>query len=209
MTIQTPATSENTVDIYVWTDLVCPYCLIGEKVINDAIAGLDARIVWKPFELRPAPTPTLEPEGDYLQTAWAQGVLPTAQRHGIKMLLPSASPQPHTRTAFIGMQYADDHGRGSAYVERVLSAFFQEDRNFGDLDVLADLAEEVGLDRTGFLEALKNPAYARRHDEALVQARQVGIRAVPSLLIGDRFFSGVADAGQIRDAVSASTGNLL
>src|SRR3978361_108164 len=40
----------------VWIDFVCPYCLLGERVIRAATEGLDVDVVWMPFELRPQPT---------------------------------------------------------------------------------------------------------------------------------------------------------
>lgn len=115
-------TPQEPVKVYVWTDIVCPYCIIGEKLIKEAIDGLDAELVWMPFELRPHPTPTLKPEDDYLQRAWRTGVYPTAEKYGIDIKLPTVSPQPYTRLAFIGMQYAQEKGTANAYVEALLSA---------------------------------------------------------------------------------------
>ena len=49
-------------------------------------------VEWMPFELRPYPTPTLEPEGDYLQSGWRDSVYPMAERMGVRIVLPSVSP---------------------------------------------------------------------------------------------------------------------
>src|SRR5262249_48111797 len=112
-----------------------------------------------PFELRPEPHPTLRPEGEYLQRAWAQFVYPLARRMGGPIALPPVSPQPHTPRAFEGYQYARERGRGNEYNRRVLEAFFVEGRDIGDIGVLASLAEEVGLDRREFEEALRTRTY--------------------------------------------------
>lgn len=79
-----------------------------------------------PFELRAYPTPTLRPEDDYLPTAWKQGVYPTAERLRVSIRLPTVSPQPYTRKAFLSLRYAVEHGQGDAYVDAVLRAFFQD-----------------------------------------------------------------------------------
>ena len=79
-----------------------------------------------PFELRPHPTETLRPEGEYLQRAWSQSVYPLARRMSVPIILPKVSPQPHTHLAFEGYQFAREHGRGNEYNHRVLAAFFQE-----------------------------------------------------------------------------------
>ena len=102
-----------------------------------------------PFELRPSPHPTLRPEEDYLQTAWASSVYPMAERMGIRIVLPRVSPQPYTHLAFEGFQYAKEKGSGNEYNGRVLRAFFQEEQDIGDSEVLTQLAEEVGFEPTG------------------------------------------------------------
>ena len=106
-----------------------------------------------PFELRPFPTPTLRPEGDYLQQAWAQSVYPLAAKMGVEIKLPTVSPQPHTHLAFEGFQYAKEHTKGNQYNSRLLRAFFQEDEDIGQTDVLAKLATEVGLDEENYKQA--------------------------------------------------------
>src|SRR5262249_50754659 len=107
-----------------------------------------------PFELRPEPHPTLPPDGDYLQRAWAERVYPIARRMGVPINMPKL--QPHTHLAFEGYQYAKEHGKGNEYNHRVLEAFFVESQDIGDIGVLADLACEVGLDRKEFEEALRS-----------------------------------------------------
>ena len=49
------------------------------------------QIAWQPFELRPEPTPTLRPEGDYLQSTWQRVVYPMAERMGVPIVLPRVS----------------------------------------------------------------------------------------------------------------------
>jgi predicted DsbA family dithiol-disulfide isomerase len=184
--------------IHVWIDFVCPYCLLGEQLIRAAIDGLDVDIVWMPFELRPYPTPTLRPEDDYLPATWKQGVYPTAERLGVPIRLPTISPQPYTRKAFLGLQYAVEHGRGDAYVDAVLRAFFQDDRDIGDTDVLRTIIQGLGLDPAGLDAVLASHLHGERHEAALLEARRVGIRAVPSVAVGDRLFSGTPEPEALR-----------
>ena len=182
----------------VWIDFVCPYCLLGEQVIRAATEGLAVDVVWMPFELRPYPTPTLRPEDAYLPRAWEQGVYPAAERMGIAIRLPSVSPQPYTRKAFLGLQYAVEHGQGDAYVDAVLRAFFQHDRDIGDTGVLKAIFQDLGLAPHALDAALASPLYGERHDAALREAREVGIRAVPSVAVGNRLFSGTPQPEVLR-----------
>src|SRR5437764_1388084 len=112
-----------------------------------------------PFELRPEPHPSLRPEGEYLQKAWSQSVYPIARHMGVPIALPAVSPQPHTHLAFEGYQYSKERGRGNDYNDRVLEAFFVEGQDIGDINVLAKLAGEVGLDEREFEDALRTRKY--------------------------------------------------
>lgn len=145
-----------------------------------------------PFELRPYPNPTLKPEGDYLQNGWKQSVYPTAERFGVKMVLPRVSPQPYTHLAFEGFQFAKEHGRAIEYNHRMFTAFFQDELDIGEMDVLTQLAEEVGLNPTEFRESLETRKYKEIHQEALRHAyEEVNIQAVPTFMIGDRKLPGL------------------
>ena len=147
-----------------------------------------------PFELRPEPHPTLRPESDYLQRAWAQSVYPLARRMGVPVTLPPVSPQPHTHLAFEGYQYAREHGKANEYNHRVLEAFFVEGRDIGQIDVLTRLAGEVGLDEKSFEAALKSRKYQEAHRRALRHASpEAGVTSVPMFVIGGQAFTGLQD----------------
>jgi predicted DsbA family dithiol-disulfide isomerase len=147
-----------------------------------------------PFELRPEPHPTLRPEGDYLRRAWQQSVYPIACRMGVPITLPPVSPQPHTHLAFEGFQYAKEHGKGNDYNHRVLTTFFVEGQDIGDVGVLTRLAGEVGLDEKEFEEALRSRKYREAHLQALRHAyEEAGVTGVPMFVIGGRTLTGLQD----------------
>jgi predicted DsbA family dithiol-disulfide isomerase len=148
-------------------------------------------IEWMPFELRPYPTPTLEPEGEYLQKGWARSVYPMAERFGVHMVLPKVSPQPHTHLAFEGFQYAKEHGKANEYNHRMFTAFFQEEKNIGEVEVLAELAGEIELNADEFKHALETQQYKEAHQKALKQTEGQRIQAVPTFIIGERVLTGL------------------
>lgn len=200
--------SENTAHapphrkpVRVWSDFVCPYCMLAEHVLQDAAQGLDIEVVWEPLELRPYPTPTLRPEDEYLPSVWKHSVYPLAEHLKVPISLPTISPQPYTRLAFIGFQYAQEQGRGNAYVEEVFKAFFQQDRDIGDQEVLRDIAENAGLNPLAFAEALESEAYAAKHDRALQDARAFDVTAVPVILVGEQKFVGLPEKQALRRAL--------
>jgi predicted DsbA family dithiol-disulfide isomerase len=187
--------------VRVWSDFVCPFCMLADEVLQDAAQGLDIEVVWEPFELRPYPTPTLRPEDTYLPGAWKHSVYPLAEHLKVPISLPTISPQPYTRLAFIGFQYAQEQGRGNAYVQAVFRAFFQQDRDIGDKEVLRDIAEQAGLNPLAFAEALESAAYAAKHDRALQDAKAFEVTAVPVILVGEQKFVGLPEKQALRRAL--------
>jgi predicted DsbA family dithiol-disulfide isomerase len=165
--------------------------MLAEQVVSAAIGGHDIRIAWRPFELRPAPVPTLRPEDPYLPAVWRDSVYPTAQRLGIPIKLPSVSPQPRSDKAFEILALAQDKGLDHAYSMRVMRAFFQEDRDIGQPEVLIELAADAGLDPEEARQALDSGAFAERHRRALRHAREdMAITAVPTIVVGKQVFRG-------------------
>jgi predicted DsbA family dithiol-disulfide isomerase len=179
---------------------------LAEFPLEEAIRGKDVEVEWMPFELRPAPLPTLRPEGEYLQRAWAQSVYPLARRTGVKMVLPRVSPQPHTDLAFEGYQYAREHGRGNAYNHRILEAFFQEEQDIGQVDVLTRLAGEVGLNEQEFRQALEAHTYRPAHQAALRHAyEEAAVTGVPAFVIGKQMLTGMQSKEVLERAIAAES----
>jgi predicted DsbA family dithiol-disulfide isomerase len=175
--------------VQVVSDYVCPYCFLAEGPLNEARRewGEDATVEWLPFELRPHPTPTLRPEGDYLQKGWAASVYPLAEKMGVKIVLPRVSPQPYTRLAFEGSLYARDHGMAAEYNHRMFMAFFQDELDIGEADVLVRCAEEIGLDGAPFRASLDQGAYREECGALLRLTRDVwGVSSVPTFVIDSR-----------------------
>jgi predicted DsbA family dithiol-disulfide isomerase len=191
----------GAVKIKIFSDYVCPFCMLAEGPIEEATKDLYVDIEWMPFELRAHPHPTLRPEDDYLPAIWARAVYPMARQLGVDITLPTVSPQPYTHLAFEGYQYAAAHNLGTEYTHRMFEAFFQEDQDLGNPDVLETLAAEIGLNGPAFREALDNRTYRTKHQDALREAESHQIRSVPTILVGTTRLEGVPDPTQLRQAI--------
>lgn len=188
--------------ISIYSDYVCPYCLLAESVLSEAIGERSIPILWRAFELRPEPEPTLSPEDPYLPSVWQSSVYPLAQRLGIAIKLPSISPQPRTGMAFELLVMAQDEGLDHAYSLRVLRAFFQEGADIGDDECLLELAAEAGLDAEKARQALDSGSYRQRHREALRHVREdVQITSVPTIVVGKQVFRGMPPLDALRQAI--------
>jgi predicted DsbA family dithiol-disulfide isomerase len=192
-----------TVKIKVYSDYVCPFCFLAEQPLEEAIKGKDVEVEWMPYELRPFPTETLKPEGSYLQSTWRQSVYPMAERMGVNIVLPKVSPQPYTHLAFEGYQYAKENGKGNEYNKRILKAFFQEEQDIGDINILTKLAGEVNLNTDEYRSALETRKYRETHQKALQHAyKEADISAVPTFIIGDTKIAGIRSKESFEDIIA-------
>jgi predicted DsbA family dithiol-disulfide isomerase len=194
-------------NIRVYSDYVCPYCFFGEQVLLRAIRGQEdkVKIEWMPFELRPYPTPTLKPEGTYLQQTWQQSVYPMSEQLGVPIVLPRVSPQPYTHLAFEGFQFAKEHGLADAYNHRMFTAFFQEEQDIGEVEVLTKLAAEIGLAPAAFRQALEQRTYKAQHQQTLRHAfEEVKIAAVPTFIIGRHIYRGLLREQDFKQVITAA-----
>ncbi|MGP3936311.1 DsbA family oxidoreductase [Nonomuraea sp. KM88] len=190
-----------TTQVDVFVDYVCPFCFLVEPAIEELRRERDVEVTIRPFELRPDPVPTLRPEDEYLPRVWKDVVYPMAERVGVPMTLPSVSPQPRTEKAFMVLQLAQERGRAEAYTEAMFQAFFQEDRNIGEDDVILDVATSAGLDRAEALQALHSEERRIRQREDQDYAVNVGIDAVPGVVIGGHVLRGVPSATRLKKVV--------
>ncbi|RAE96898.1 thioredoxin, partial [Burkholderia multivorans] len=145
-----------TTKIDVFVDYVCLFCFLVEGAIEELKRDRDVDVTIRPFELRPDPVPTLRPEDDYLPRIWRDAVYPMADRLDVPITLPTISPQPRTEKAFMVLQLAQEQGKAEAYSEAMFKAFFQDDRNIGEDEVILDVAVSVGLDRAEAEQALRS-----------------------------------------------------
>lgn len=191
---------ENTITVY--SDYVCPFCLLAEHVITQAIRKEDIAISWRAFELRPFPVPTLRPEDEYLPAIWQRSVYPLAEKLGIPIRLPTISPQPRTKKAFELLLLAKDSGVEHKYSMEVFKAFFQQNLDISDEKVLLMIAKKVGLNELEARQAFTNEVYKKRHLEALRHAHEdMNITTVPTIVVGKKIFRGTPSVEALREAI--------
>lgn len=189
--------------ITVYADYVCPYCLLVGDLLQKAIGHRSIRVDWRGFELRPYPVPTLRPEDPYLPKVWKESVYPLARRLGVRIKLPSWSPQPRTAKAFELLFFAKQHDVGHAYSMGVMRAFFQEDQDIANVNVIVDVAARVGLDPAEARRVLDESLFTDPHRRAMEHARhELPIKSVPTLVIGHQIFRGTPSPGALADAIA-------
>jgi len=199
----------------IWSDVVCPWCYIGKRRLEAAIArfdhGDDVEVVWHSFELdRQAPR---RREGDYVErlarkygmsreqaVAANTRLTDLAAAEELEFRFDVAKPG-NTFDAHRLLHLAHDRGRQDALKERLLAAYLCEGEAIGEPDVLMRLAADAGLEPSEVGAVLDGDKYAdevRADEEA---ANDLGISGVPFFVVGGKF--AVAGAQQSDVLVSA------
>jgi predicted DsbA family dithiol-disulfide isomerase len=160
----------------------------------------DVAIVWRAFELRPEPVPTLDPNGDYLHRVWSSSVYPLAEHLRVHIKLPPV--QPRSRRAHQGAHWARRHGKFREYNDALFRAFFQRGEDIGNTDVLTRLASDMALEDDDLRKALHNDLHLENVLADERQAKKLGLRAVPAFVANRRIaLSGVQSLDNLQKLV--------
>ena len=176
------------------SDVICPWCFIGKRRLERALAlrpEVAVDITWRPFQLNPdMPENGIERQA-YLAAkfggaAHAERIYANVTEAGNTVDIPFAFGRirrtPNTRDAHRLIRYAAAEGEADAMVEKLFSAYFIEGRDIGAREVLSEIASEAGLDGTQARQWLESPAELEQVLAEDRGARRLGINAVPCFI---------------------------
>jgi predicted DsbA family dithiol-disulfide isomerase len=187
------------VQVEIWSDVVCPWCYIGKRRFEKAVAsfGHPVEVVWRSYELNPG-APAVRDGSSAERVARKYGITveqAAAQYDRITELARAEGLQYHLEAARWGRSFdahrlvhlARERGIQDAVKERFLSGYLQEGVAIGLPEELAPLAVAAGLDAAAVDAVLAGDAYgeAVRADEE--RALELGITGVPFFVIDGRF----------------------
>lgn len=211
--------SELRIDV--WSDIACPWCYVGKRRLEAALARFPHRdavsLTWRAFELDPAAPRAHDPGTSYAarlarkygsSVAQAEAMIrrmtETAAADGLDLRFDRVRPG-NTFDAHRLLHLARGRGRQDALKERLLRAYFTEGEPIGDPAALARLAGEVGLDPAEVQAVLTSDAHAAavRADEET--ARRLGIHGVPFFVLAGRYaVSGAQPADALLGALQTA-----
>ncbi|MGG5888235.1 DsbA family oxidoreductase [Falsiroseomonas sp. HC035] len=203
----------RTLDIV--SDAICPWCWIGKRNMEAALAelaadGLHFAIRWRPFQLNPE----MPEEGVERATYRAQkfgsetrgreldaNVAEAGRAAGLEFRHDRMLRTPNTVRAHRVIRMAEAAGVQDAVVEALFRGYFQEGQDIGDILVLATLADGAGLDSVAVTTMLRGEEHRAEVLAEDAAARQGGISGVPSFLM-DRhlLFSGAMPPARMAEA---------
>jgi len=203
--------------IEIWSDIACPWCYIGKRRFEQALAQFPHRdaleIVWRSFELdTTAPARQTKSTVDLLAVKYRMSVqkaqammdsmAATGAIDGLEFRF-ERSISGNTFDAHRLIHFAATVGLRAAMVEGLFAAYFTDGEAMGDHDTLVRLAADIGLDSIAVRDMLTGSAHASdvRRDEA--RAQQLGITGVPFFAIDERYgISGAQPPAVIVDALT-------
>ena len=146
----------------------------------------DVEIAWHAFELRPPGAPPMPPEYRARIEA-GQPRLKAMAREQYGLELNQGPFGISSRAALVGEQYAIAQGKGHAYHDAVADAYWRDGKSIDDPELLAGLAESVGLERAAFLAALSDPAYVAAVEQDVAWAHAHGLSGVPAAVFAQKY----------------------
>ncbi|MGD2055396.1 MAG: DsbA family protein [Gammaproteobacteria bacterium] len=193
----------------VFTDYICPFCYIADRRLERLRSDYDLRINWCFLEIHPETPAAGMSTGrlGYSASRWKTmqdnlGLL--AREEGIRFLPHDFTTNSHR--ALLLAEAAKEAGAEAFYrLHRALFvAFFTEGRNIGDSEVLRQIAQDSGIPAELVARAWTDAGYPRRLKQYLNVARELGVRATPTVYFGEqRRIDGVQPFSVFRDAARA------
>jgi len=183
------------------SDVSCPWCVIGLKSLEQALEHLgsevSADIHFQPFELNPQMAPEGEDIAEHIANKYGstpeqmaasrEGLRARGAELGFTFNLDKRGRIYNTFDAHRLLHWAEQEGRQLELKRALFEAYFTEGRNPSDHAVLADITARIGLDAQQAREILASDRYAADVRQREQLFAQLGIRAVPSVIVNDKY----------------------
>ena len=205
--------------IDVISDVVCPWCYIGQRRLAEALANLPegdaarrAIVRWHPFQLNPDLPQAGLPRSTYLEDKFggperAAQIYARVSAAGATVGIPFAfdriAIQPNTRDAHRLIAWAQALRDAGDLVERMFRAYFIDGRAIGDRDVLAAIAGEAGFDAVAARHMLDSDEGVDAIALMDQRAREIGVQGVPFFIFNQHIaVSGAQEPDALLDAIA-------
>ncbi|MEI9421537.1 DsbA family protein [Mesorhizobium sp. Cs1299R1N1] len=206
----------NAITVDVVSDVVCPWCFIGQKRLDKAVAAagdVEVHIRWRPFQLDPTIPPQGKDRRDYMLAKFGSDerireiharIEPLGEAEGISFAFDAIKVAPNTLDAHRLIRWAGAAGEDvqNRLVRRLFQLNFEEGVNIGDHTVLVEAAREAGMDASVVETLLPSDADVEAVRTEITTASRMGITGVPCFLLEGKYaVMGAQDADTLADAI--------
>jgi predicted DsbA family dithiol-disulfide isomerase len=194
------------VRIDVVSDVVCPWCFIGKKRLEQAVAmtpGIPVEVHFRPYFLNDWIPPVGMPREQYLTAKFgspesykgiAQRVAAAAASEGLVYASARINRQPNTLDPHRLIRWAEAIGRAPEMKQRLMDLYFTEGADLSNTGVLVQAAADVGLDPVQVRAGLASGKDAAEVEQEVQKAKDSGIQGVPLFIFGGKFAVSGAQA---------------
>jgi predicted DsbA family dithiol-disulfide isomerase len=183
----------------IFSDPICPWCMIGKAHLERALearASHTFEVEWHPFQLNPDMPADGVDRRQYLEVKFGgkdraveiyARVEAAAKAAGVAIDFAAIPRVPNTLNAHRLIHWAGQDGKQNAAVAALFRAYWQQGRDIGDAEVLAEIAAECGLDRAVVARLLASDADLEVIVARDAHARTRGVNAVPTFVLADQY----------------------
>ena len=189
--------AELTIDVV--SDVVCPWCYLGKKRLERALAdeqGEPIKVHWRPYQLDPSiPKAGLERRAYMINKFGNDGRIEAAHERlnalgaeeGIAFAFDRIARAPNTLDAHRLIRWAFVTGAQDKIVDRLFKLYFEEGRDIGDRALLIEIAGECGMDKEVVEKLFAEGADEEEVRAEIAQAQELGVTGVPFFIFAQRF----------------------
>jgi predicted DsbA family dithiol-disulfide isomerase len=190
--------TRETVKLDILSDPICPWCYIGKTQLDRALAAAPRHpfvIEWHPFQLNPDMPAGGMDRRAYLEAKFGgkEGavrayapVVEHAGSLGLTINFEAMQRTPNTLDAHRLIHWAGIEGHQNAAVDALFAAYFTAGRDIGDRDVLADIADGIGMDAAAVRKLLATDADTDAIRDRDAHSRKMGVTAVPTFIVAGK-----------------------
>lgn len=196
-----PSGSPATLQVDVIADLICPWCYLGKRRLDDALSAVHGPsfVSWYPFQINPTMPSSGMALDEYFEKRFGSAekvqsamddLTLIGKAEGINFNFGKLERVPNTLDAHRLMKLAETEKTDpSKLAESILSGFFEDGLDIADRDVLIDIGDGSGLSRTEINDTLDSDLSRRVVLSQEAHVRQSGVTGVPDFLINRRLFA--------------------
>ncbi len=192
----------NKIKITAYSDNICPFCTVGAKRLKKLQQELDFDVEWRAFEIHPE-TPkdgvkTVDYFPKYDMEKMKNYIESFGKDVGIKL---NGDVLANSKLSLAANEFAKKKGKFDKFHEAIFKANFEEGKNIGDMDVLLEIAQSVGLNKAELKLYLVDERNLEAIDESSAQAKKLGITGVPSFIINNKMVVGAQSIEVLKEFI--------
>jgi predicted DsbA family dithiol-disulfide isomerase len=189
----------NAMTIDVVSDVVCPWCYVGKRRLQRALAmetNAEIPVRWRPYQLDPTIPAGGMDRKTYMRDKFGDNgrleevherLRALGAEEGIAFAFEKIDRSPNTMDAHRLIRWASATGAQDAVVDKLFSLYFEQGRDIGDRQLLIETARDAGMDSEAVEKLLTDGADESDVRQEIAQAQSLGVTGVPFFIFASRF----------------------